>query len=214
MRIDFAKEGGLMPTVVQDAATGEVLMLAYSSKESLAKTLRTKRAWFWSRSRKRLWKKGEESGNELAVEEVAADCDSDSLLFKVRVKGKGVACHTGKKSCFFNFLKKGKRKKASASQSVLQELFSVIEERKKNSKKEAAAGSYVASIVGNRKKIVEKLREECGELIEAAEKKPRKEIIWEAADLLFFELVLLANRGVKLEQVLAELERRRGARRG
>lgn len=97
-------EHGLIACIVTDAADGEVLMFAYMNEDALARTIESGEAWFWSRSRKALWRKGESSGNTLKVEEVRVDCDQDAILLKVRVGGKGVACHTGERSCFYRGL--------------------------------------------------------------------------------------------------------------
>jgi phosphoribosyl-AMP cyclohydrolase len=105
MELDFAKEGGLVPAVAQDAETGEVLMLAYINEESWKETLKSGCATYWSRSRKKLWKKGESSGNTQVIKEILVDCDNDAVVFKVEQIG-GAACHTGYKSCFFTKLKK------------------------------------------------------------------------------------------------------------
>lgn len=97
-------EHGLIACIVTDAADGEVLMFAYMNEDALARTIESGEAWFWSRSRKALWRKGESSGNTLKVEEARVDCDQDAILLKVRVGGKGVACHTGERSCFYRGL--------------------------------------------------------------------------------------------------------------
>jgi phosphoribosyl-AMP cyclohydrolase len=104
--VDFAKTGGLVPTIAQDAATGEILMLAYMNKESFDETIRTNRACYFSRSRNKLWRKGEESGNVQEVVEIRIDCDQDTILLKVNQVG-GAACHTGFRSCFFRKIIKG-----------------------------------------------------------------------------------------------------------
>lgn len=103
VNIDFTKSNGLVPAIVQDFKTGEVYMLGYMNEESLRKTFETGWVYFWSRSRKKLWMKGEESGNKLRVKSIYSDCDNDTILAKVELVGKCV-CHTGKKSCFFNNL--------------------------------------------------------------------------------------------------------------
>ena len=101
--IDFSKSGGIVPVIVQDANTKEILTLAYTNKESLERTLTTGNSWFWSRSRKRLWMKGEESGNTQKIKEILVDCDSDALIYVVEPQGP--ACHTGERTCFHNSLK-------------------------------------------------------------------------------------------------------------
>ncbi len=181
---------GLIPMIIQDATTGLVLSLFYANKESIEKMKETCFVYRYSRSKQKVMKKGEESGNVQKVKEIIEDCDSDALL--VRVNSNGPACHTGSRSCF------GSEEEAT----ILSELSSIIENRKLNPKK----GSYTSTIVNNRDAIIEKLREECEELI-VAEKK--NDIKWEAADLLYFILVYLENRNVKLEAVLAELKGRR-----
>ncbi|MEX0590442.1 MAG: phosphoribosyl-AMP cyclohydrolase [Xanthobacteraceae bacterium] len=107
-------EHGLLACIVADAGDGAVLMLAHMNADALARTLETGEAWFWSRSRKTLWRKGETSGNTLKVEDLVVDCDQDALLLKVKVGGKGVACHTGRRSCFYRRLSFGQGNKPSA----------------------------------------------------------------------------------------------------
>ncbi|MFQ5406078.1 MAG: bifunctional phosphoribosyl-AMP cyclohydrolase/phosphoribosyl-ATP diphosphatase HisIE [Candidatus Micrarchaeia archaeon] len=192
----------LVPTVVQDAGSGEVLMLAYSSKDSLQKTLSSKKAWFFSRSREKLWQKGESSGNEMAVVSASFDCDKDALLFQVRVEGRGVACHTGKQSCFDCNLLKGEK---VGGAGFFEDLFRVIKQRRQV----GGENSFVASIVNDRRAVARKLREETEELIEALDEKSDEDVAWEAADLLFFSLVALASRSVELNKVVEELEKRR-----
>jgi len=101
--IDFSKSGGIVPVIVQDASTKEILTLAYANKESLELTIKTGNSWFWSRSRKKLWMKGEESGNTQKIKEILVDCDSDALIYVVEPQGP--ACHTGERTCFHNSLK-------------------------------------------------------------------------------------------------------------
>jgi len=189
--LDWEKAGGLVPTVVQDTAS-QVLMVAWSSRESLARTFESGRAWYFSRSRKRLWMKGESSGNVQEFVRIRTDCDGDTILLTVRPKGP--ACHTGKYSCF------GDRSFS------LTELSDVIRERLDRS----VPGSYTASLTEAR--VKEKVLEEAGELAEA---RIRGDIVWEAADVLYFVCVLLAKNGIPLEDVTGELRRRRrGPRRG
>ena len=107
IKIDFKKGKGLVPAIIQDWRTGEILMLGYMNKEALAKTLKTRFVWFWSRSQKKLWLKGEISGNKLKVKELKTDCDNDTLLLKAELLGKA-ACHTGTRSCFYQTVKKCK----------------------------------------------------------------------------------------------------------
>lgn len=187
MNIKFDKNG-LIPMIIQDAETGVVLSLFYANQESIAKTKDTGYVWRYSRSKQKLMKKGEESGNMQKVVSMQEDCDSDALL--VKVKPQGPACHKGKYSCF------------KQEKPILNELLEVIRDRKENPKQ----GSYTSSIVNNKEKIIAKLREELDELIQA--EKP-EEIQWEAADLLYFMLVYLENKDVKFADVLKELKKRR-----
>lgn len=192
--VKFDKDG-LVPMIVQDAESGAVLSLFYANADAIAKMDGTGYVWRYSRSQKRLMQKGEMSGNVQKVVSIFPDCDKDALL--VRVLPQGPACHTGDYSCF------GVQ---SDKMAVLRELVSVIKGRKLNPQK----GSYTSGIIGSRAKIIEKLDEECAELIEAEAK---KDIVWEAADLLYFMLVYLENRDIGLDEVLDELKRRRTAKK-
>lgn len=181
--LDWKK--GLIPTITQDTS-GRVLMQAYSNRESLQRTFATNKVWYYSRSRKKLWMKGETSGHYQDFYRIQSDCDHDSLL--VTVHQKGYACHKGIYSCF-----------GSVSFS-LQELYEVIQERLSV----PSPGSYTASLTTEN--IKDKIREESQELIDSI--KP-SEIIWEAADLVYFILVYLVKNGVGLNEVLNELKKRR-----
>ncbi|MBI5051173.1 phosphoribosyl-ATP diphosphatase [Candidatus Micrarchaeota archaeon] len=184
----FDKDG-LVPMVVQDANTGEVLSLFYANEESIKKMNETGYVWRYSREQKKVVQKGEISGNTQRVLSISMDCDRDALL--ALVSPEGPACHKGTASCF------------EKSEPLLSELVSVIKGRKKS------GSSYTSKIVRAKGAIIEKLREECEELIEA---KSEKDITWEAADLLYFMLVYLENRQVGFYQVLKELRNRRGQR--
>lgn len=186
MKLKF-DSAGLIPMVIQDAG-GAVLSLFYANEDAITRIKETGYLWRYSRSRKKLMKKGGQSGNFMKVVSLSTDCDSDALL--VKVIPDGPACHTGKYSCF------GEEK------NILCEITEVIKARKQNPKPD----SYTSSIIGKRPEIIAKLREECEELIDA--EKPN-DIKWEAADLLFFMLVYLENRDIKFEDVLAELRKRR-----
>lgn len=193
-------ERELTPAIVQDAITGRVLMLGYMDGEALALTRSTGEVHFWSRSRARLWKKGETSGHVLALVELKADCDADTWL--VRAVPRGPTCHTGSETCFGT-------DGSEPSPSELETLYRTILERKS-----APAGtrSYVRSILEQPLGVAEKIVEEAGELsVELAASAPdRARLIAEAADLLFHVLVGLADRGVTLAEVERELHRRAG----
>ncbi|MBN1222183.1 MAG: bifunctional phosphoribosyl-AMP cyclohydrolase/phosphoribosyl-ATP diphosphatase HisIE, partial [Candidatus Aminicenantes bacterium] len=183
--LDWGK--GVIPTVTVDESS-QVLMLAYSDKDSLLKTFETGNAWYFSRSRGKLWRKGETSGNTQKFVKVRCDCDADAVL--MTVKPAGPACHKGSYSCF------------GAKHFSLDELHSVILDRLEN----PLPGSYTSKLTGQM--LAGKIREEAEELIEAEE---TADIIWEAADLLYFLTVALAKCGISYESVLNELKRRRRA---
>jgi phosphoribosyl-ATP pyrophosphohydrolase/phosphoribosyl-AMP cyclohydrolase len=195
-------ERGLVPAVVQDARTREVLTLAYMNKESLRRTLSEGETWFWSRSRSELWHKGATSGNTQRVVEVHLDCDADALV--VRVEPRGPACHTGAVSCFGNSEVQG-----SNIGSVLEELYGVIEGRRR----EMPAGSYTTYLFEKGlNKILKKVGEESAETIIAAKDGDISALTAETADLVYHLLVLMVERGLTLEALGAELARRRGGK--
>ncbi len=195
-------EQGLVPAITQDWLTGEVLMLAYMNREALEKTIETGRVHYYSRSRKTLWLKGESSGNFQELVSIHYDCDGDSLL--VRVKQTGNACHTGKRSCFFTPLVE---REPLTGVEIIARLFNTIKERKGAS----AEKSYTASLYEKGlPKIAEKIYEEASELIVAAKKEGREQVVHEMCDLWYHTLVLLGYKDVELEEVLGELARRFG----
>ena len=202
----------LIPAVVQDYDTGEVLMLAYMDQESLKKSLEEGYTWFWSRSRKRLWKKGESSGNTQKIREIRYDCDNDSIL--VRVEQEGHACHTGNRSCFYRKLEnpeadidfKKDMDSSREGQSIIDELYGVIKERIKEKKD----GSYTYLL--HKKgldEILKKIGEEAIEVLLAAKHQEKKDIIYEAGDLLYHLLVLLAEKDIEPARLFEELRSRR-----
>jgi len=196
-------EKGLIPAIAQDYATGEVLMMAYMNKEALGKTVSTGRAHYFSRSRNKLWLKGETSGNFQDVKAIYYDCDEDAVLLKVEQIG--AACHTGERSCFFRRVDNGAEE--AAGLAVLSELFKTIEQRKKA----APEKSYVASLYAKGiDSILEKVKEESSELIDAAKGSKKGEIIHETADLLFHTFILLGQKDISLQDILNELKRRTG----
>ena len=192
-------ERGLLPAVVQEADTGELLMVAWMNRQAVEQTLATGLTHFWSRSRQALWRKGETSGHAQHVLGVYVDCDADTLL--VPVHQEGVACHTGKRTCFFRALQGG-----GASANLLERLERVIGERKTS----PPAGSYVASLFAKGEAAVcRKIGEEASEVITAAlGGEGDQRLVEEVADLWFHTLVLLGGRSIPLREVLAELGRR------
>jgi phosphoribosyl-ATP pyrophosphohydrolase/phosphoribosyl-AMP cyclohydrolase len=206
--IDFEKNGGLVPVIVQDVDTNEVLMLAYMNKEALELTQKTGYAHYFSRSRNKLWKKGESSGNTQEVKEILIDCDNDTILLKV--KQNGPACHTGRKSCFFTNLQTGEitmDKEEEIEYNFIDKLYHTLLERKNADPNT----SYVASLYHKgENSILKKVAEEAAELCFAVKDNDRHEIIYEAADLAFHTLVALAYRNIHPEAVLEELKRREG----
>jgi phosphoribosyl-ATP pyrophosphohydrolase/phosphoribosyl-AMP cyclohydrolase len=195
---------GLIPAVVQQHDTGEVLMVAYMNAASLAKTVETGYTWFWSRSRQKYWQKGESSGHVQAVREIRYDCDADTLLVLVDQVGPG-ACHTGERSCFYRILG-GARVASPALGEVLAGLSSVIEQRKRD----LPEGSYTTTLLsGPQDKLLKKIAEESGEVIIAARDQDRGQLTYEAADLIYHLLVVLSREGVSLGELAAELDSRR-----
>jgi phosphoribosyl-ATP pyrophosphohydrolase/phosphoribosyl-AMP cyclohydrolase len=173
-------QNGLIPAVIQEQIGGKVLMLAYMNRESLEKTLETGTTWFYSRSRQKLWNKGETSGHIQEVVEAYFDCDADSLLFKVRQTGP--ACHTGEYSCFHQPLTDNSKPDFTDKSAVLREVFEVIMQRKRVKPE----GSYVAKKMDEGiDRILKKVGEEAGEVIIAAKNGSADEIGWEMADLIF-----------------------------
>ena len=197
-------ERGLVPAVVQDARTREVLTLAYMNEESLRRTLREGETWFWSRSRSELWHKGATSGNTQRVVDVRLDCDSDALV--VLVEPRGPACHTGATSCFG-----GSTAQGADLGDVLEELYRVIEDRRR----EMPEGSYTTYLFEKGlNKILKKVGEESAETIIAAKDEDTAALASETADLVYHLLVLMVERGLTLEDVAGELARRRGGKGG
>ncbi len=198
-------ENGLIPAIAQHHETGQVLMLAYVSAESLARTLQDGDAWFYSRSRQSLWHKGEESGNYLRVKSLQVDCDGDTVLMKVDPEGP--ACHTGAVSCFFTDLDaEPTYAESDASVGVLEELFAVIKDRQANPTAESYTAKLLQSGVG---RVAQKVVEEAGESAIAAAQGEKEALAGEVADLLYHTLTLLAAADVSPREVWAELAKRR-----
>lgn len=199
-------ENGLLPAIIQDSNSGEVLTLAYVSPKSLRLTLEQGEVWFYSRSRQELWHKGETSGNYLKLISIHADCDGDSLLLKVIPTGP--ACHTGETSCFFTEIKEFPEfNLGNANSSILNELFSLIKERFEN----PIDGSYTNSLLeGGAPKIAQKIVEEAGETAIEVMQGNKQLLVSEVADLFYHTIVSLVSCGVEINDVWEELRRRRG----
>ena len=196
-------ERGLIPAVVQEAETGEVLMVAWMNREAVAATLTTGLTHFWSRSRQSLWRKGETSGHSQHVQGVYADCDADTLL--VQVHQDGVACHTGSRTCFFTTMQG-----PGAAAGMLDRIEQIVAARKAA----PPAGSYVAGLLAKGEAAVcRKIGEEAVEVITAAlGGEGDQRLVEEVADLWFHTMVLLGERSIPLRDVLEELARRHTAR--
>lgn len=198
-------ERGLIPAVVQDRLTGEVRMVAWMNQEALDATLTSKRATFYSRSRRSLWVKGETSGHVLSVHDVLADCDGDTLL--VLVDPAGPSCHTGRDNCFFEAVSADGTETTSPAVPFLERLEAVLEERKQASGEK----SYTRSLFdGGVPKIGKKIAEEASEVVEALDKESDERVASEAADVLYHLLVGLRFRGVPFRAVLETLAARFG----
>ena len=201
-------QNGLMPAIAQDWIDGSILMMAWMNKESLIKTLETGEVHYWSRSRKELWHKGKTSGHFQKLKGIKADCDSDTLLLSIEQIG-SIACHTGKRSCFFKDLETN-QDHLSPPSDACSELFRVIENRKTNPEK----GSYTNSLLKEGdNKILKKIGEEAAEFIMACKDKDPISVPNEAADLIFHLQVALAHQNVSWEEVLKVLVNRRGGPR-
>jgi phosphoribosyl-ATP pyrophosphohydrolase/phosphoribosyl-AMP cyclohydrolase len=197
-RIDFAKSDGLVPAIVQDADTGAVLMLGYMNREAVEQTLARKRAVFFSRSKQRLWEKGETTGHTLDLVDVAMDCDNDTLLITARPRGP--ACHNGTITCFGDELRS-----AATNIAFFAKLESVVVQRAA----EKPEDSYTARLLGKGiNKVAQKVGEEGVETALAGVNESDQKLVEESADLLFHLLVLLCARGLPLAQVVRQLESR------
>lgn len=195
MNIDFKKMEGLIPAVVQDELSGKVLMLGYMNEEALAKTQESGRVTFFSRSKNRLWTKGETSGNFLEVISMKEDCDGDAILIKA--KPLGPVCHTGSATCF---------DESNTSQTgFIDQLRAIIKDRKVN----PTEGSYTASLFAKGiNKLAQKVGEEAVELVIEAKDANKELFLGEAADLIFHYLVLLEAKGYELDEVMEVLKQR------
>ena len=196
MNIDFEKTGGLVPAIIQDAKTRNVLMLGYMNEEAYKKTLATKHVTFWSRSRNCLWTKGETSGNYLNLVSIKADCDNDTLL--VRALPEGPTCHTGTDTCWGE-------ENQDTPLAFLNELQDFIERRHQ----EMPEGSYTTKLFKDGvNKMAQKLGEEALETVIEATNGSNDNLIYEASDMLYHLIVLLTSKGLRIENVVEELHRR------
>ncbi len=208
--IDFEKQDGLIPVITQDNQTNEVLMLAYMNKEALELTLSTNFAHYFSRSKQRIWKKGESSNHTQEVVSISLDCDNDTILLKVNQNG--VACHTGRKSCFFTDIKTGETTSevevdTTAAYGVVDTLYHTILERKNDD----PTKSYTAKLLqGKQNSMLKKIVEEAGEFTFAVKDNDSEEIIYEGADLLYHCLVALASANISPDRIKQEIARRFG----
>jgi len=203
-------ESGLIPTIVAEARSGDILMLAYMSKDSLRISMEEGRTCFWSRSRNELWRKGETSGNVQHIIGIRTDCDKDTLL--VTVNADGPACHTGANSCFYNEILTGETLSSEASVATgtkspftLTTLHNIIKDRKLNPK----PGSYTTYLFEKGKdKILKKIGEESTEVIIAGKSEDKAEAIFEIADLVYHTFVLMTEMGIEPEDIINELSSR------
>jgi phosphoribosyl-ATP pyrophosphohydrolase/phosphoribosyl-AMP cyclohydrolase len=208
--IDFKKQNGLIPVITQDDTTNEVLMLAYMDREAVELTLKTSYAHYFSRSKQRIWKKGETSNHTQEVISIKLDCDNDTLLLKV--KQNGIACHTGRKSCFFTDIKTGEiadniEVDTTTTYGVVDTLYHTIQSKKSDNPKT----SYTAKLLqGKENSLLKKIVEEAGEFTFAIKDNDEEEIIYEAADLLYHTLVALSSKDISPDRVKQEIARRFG----
>ena len=206
MKIDFEKCGGLVPAIIQDAETKNVLMLGYMNQEAYEKTISMKKVTFWSRSRNCLWTKGETSGNFLHLVDIKVDCDNDTLL--VKATPDGPTCHTGTDTCWGeenNRSKEPEVKSQERSLAFLSELQDFIDNRHK----EMPEGSYTTKLFKDGiNKIAQKVGEEALETVIEATNGTSNHLIYEASDLLYHLVVMLTSKGLRIEQVADELHKR------
>ncbi len=200
-------EKGLVPVVTQDTKTKEVLMVAYMNEEAFDKTIETRKVHYYSRSRSKLWLKGETSGHFQLVKSIKLDCDGDTIL--IEAEQIDAACHTGNKSCFFRTMVDGEWKENEEEKptaAILHEVYNVIVDRNVNPKE----GSYTNYLfTKGLDKILKKVGEEAAEVIIAAKNKSKEEIRYEVSDLMYHLMVLLVERGLTLEDIYGELKGRR-----
>jgi len=200
-KVNFEKAKGLVPVVVQDASDDKVLMQAFMNEETLRLTLKSGKMHYWSRSRGRIWLKGEESGHHSLVQNAILDCDNDAILFKVQQIG--AVCHTGRETCFHKPVIVEEERMVDAK--IIERIFEVIMERIRSPTEK----SYVSQLTAKGEDaVLQKIGEETVELILATKDNRPEEIVHEAADILFHVLVLFAQKGFELRGIFEELEHR------
>lgn len=198
MNIKF-DDKGLVPVITQDFYTKEVLILSYMNEEAFEKTIKEQVLYYYSRSRKQLWRKGESSGNTQELIKLSYDCDSDSIL--AVVKQKGPACHTGEKSCFFNTI----IEKEIQVKDIINQLYNLVEDRKAN----PVEGSYTNYLLSEGKdKILKKIGEEASEIIIASKNSSKEELIYEMSDFIYHSIVLMVNDDIKISDITEEIAKR------
>ena len=208
-RIDWQKQS-LLPVIVQDALNNEVLMMAYMDYQALELSLQTKIAHYFSRSKQRIWKKGESSGHTQEIQSFFLDCDNDTLLIKV--KQNGVACHTGRRSCFFTELESGESVSdveidTQEAYGIIDTLYHTIQERKNAD----PSSSWTAKLLSKGENtILKKVVEEAGEYCFAHKDDDEEEMVYESADLTYHMLVALASKNISPDRIKQELARRFG----
>ena len=196
MNIDFEKMGGLVPAIVQDANTDKVLMLGFMNEEAYKRTVESKKVTFWSRSRQTIWTKGETSGNYLNLVDILCDCDQDTLL--VKAIPDGPTCHTGADTCW-------NEKNETNPLYFMSELSDFIDKRHK----EMPEGSYTTKLFSSGiNKIAQKVGEEALETVIEATNGTNEQLIYEASDLLYHLIVMLSDKGLRIEDIAKELHRR------
>jgi len=209
MTIDWNKNP-LIPAIAQDYQTNEILMLAYMNQEAYNLTLQTGYAHYFSRSKQRIWKKGESSNHTQEIQDILLDCDADTVILKI--KQNGVACHTGRKSCFFTSVTQDKvildqEVDTSEVYDVTDTLYHTILERKNASSKQK---SWTKKLLDDKELMLSKIREEADEVCVAIDEESDEQVIYESADLLYHVLVGLGYRDVSPDRVKQELSRRFG----
>jgi phosphoribosyl-ATP pyrophosphohydrolase/phosphoribosyl-AMP cyclohydrolase len=200
-KVNFEKMNELVPVVVQDSSNDQVLTQAFMNKEALQLTLTKGKMHYWSRTKNRIWLKGEESGHHSLLQNAILDCDNDAILFKVQQIG--AVCHTGQETCFHNPIIA--EKELAVDARIIERIFKVIVDRIKNPTEK----SYVSKL--NRKgedAVLQKIGEETTELVLAVKANRPEEIVHEATDILFFILVLLAQKNLRVQEIFKQLEHR------